>query len=196
MEKELPIYKLIISENEDGTEEVDYVSLVENPAIQKNFLAFKDKRIYFADEEEQVVTGALMIADLPIYRRDQQLGEYMVVFTANEIKKIVQRFFKKGYQKNVNVEHSDPVDGVYMFESYIIDREKGKNPAKGFEDLADGSWFGSYKIENEKVWQEVKAGTFKGFSIEGIFKYEKTELSEEEKIFNEIKNILSKIEQS
>ncbi len=188
------IYKLVISETEDGTEEVDYVALVEKPAIQKNFLAFKDKKVFFADDEQRIVSGALMIADLPIYRRDEQLGEYMVVFTGEEIKKIVQRFFKKGYQSNVNIEHSKPIDGVFMFESYIINREQGKLPMQGFEDVPDGSWWGSYKVENDDIWQEVKAGTFKGFSIEGIFRYEKTEITDEDKIFNEIKNILSKIE--
>lgn len=194
MDKNLPIYKLVISETEDGTEEVDYVALVEKPAIQKNFLAFKDKKVFFADDEQRIVSGALMIADLPIYRRDEQLGEYMVVFTGEEIKKIVQRFFKKGYQSNVNIEHSKPIDGVFMFESYIINREQGKLPMQGFEDVPDGSWWGSYKVENDDIWQEVKAGTFKGFSIEGIFRYEKTEMTDEDKIFNEIKNILSKIE--
>jgi hypothetical protein len=194
MDKNLPIYKLVISETEDGTEEVDYVALVEKPAIQKNFLAFKDKKVFFADDEQRIVSGALMIADLPIYRRDEQLGEYMVVFTGEEIKKIVQRFFKKGYQSNVNIEHSKPIDGVFMFESYIINREQGKLPMQGFEDVPDGSWWGSYKVENDDIWQEVKAGTFKGFSIEGIFRYEKTEITDEDKIFNEIKNILSKIE--
>lgn len=194
MEKELPIYKLVISDTEDGTEEVDYVALVEKPAIQKNFIAFNNRIKFVANEEQRIVSGPLMIADLPIYRRDESLGEYMVVFTGEEIKKIVQRFFKSGYQSNVNIEHSKPVDGVYMFESYIINRSQGKMPIEGFEDVTDGSWWGSYKVENDDIWAQVKDGTFKGFSIEGVFRYERKEMSEEDKIFNEIKNILSKIE--
>ncbi len=136
-----------------------------------------------------------MIADLPIYRRDAD-EEYYVTFSAAEIKKIVQRFFKKGYQSKVNVEHSTPVDGVFMFESYIIDREKGIMPPKGFEEVSNGSWFGSFKVENEKIWEEVKAGTFKGFSVEGLFRYEKTNqvITEEEQIMNQIFKILSQIE--
>ena len=136
-----------------------------------------------------------MIADLPIYRRDAD-EEYYVTFSAAEIKKIVQRFFKKGYQSRVNVEHSTPVDGVFMFESYIIDREKGIMPPNGFEEVSDGSWFGSFKVENEKIWEEVKAGTFKGFSVEGLFRYEKTNkvITEEEQIMSQIFKILSQIE--
>jgi hypothetical protein len=148
------------------------------------------------DEDQRIVSGPLMIADLPIYRKDEE-GEYYVMFTGEQIKKIVQRFFKKGYQAKVNIEHGKKAEGVYMFESYIIDRERGVNPPKDFEDVADGSWFGSFKVENEKLWNEVKAGTFKGFSVEGLFRYEKAGMivQKEEQIMSQIFKILSQIEQ-
>jgi hypothetical protein len=209
MEKKLPIYEMMIGDTIEGEEEVDFIALVEYPAIQKNFLAFTDHlnqalkkegetlyKFSIENTEQRIVTGALMIADLPIYRRDED-EEYYVSFSAAEIKKIVQRFFKKGYQSKVNVEHATPVDGVYMFESFIIDREKGIMPPKGFEDISNGSWFGSFKVDNEKIWNEVKAGTFKGFSVEGLFRYEKTNkvVSKEEEIMAQIFKILSQIEQ-
>lgn len=148
------------------------------------------------DEDQRIVSGPLMIADLPIYRKDEE-GEYYVMFTGEQIKKIVQRFFKKGYQAKVNIEHGKAAEGVYMFESYIIDKERGVNPPKGFEDVADGSWFGSFKVENEKLWDQVKAGTFKGFSVEGLFRYEKAGMivQKEEQIMSQIFKILSQIEQ-
>ena len=148
------------------------------------------------DEDQRIVSGPLMIADLPIYRKDEE-GEYYVMFTGEQIKKIVQRFFKKGYQAKVNIEHGKQAEGVYMFESYIIDKERGVNPPKGFEDVADGSWFGSFKVENEKLWDQVKAGTFKGFSVEGLFRYEKAGMivQKEEQIMSQIFKILSQIEQ-
>ena len=205
MEK-LPLYKMFIADDIEGEEEVDFVALVESPAIQRNFLAFADhsedqvtNKLTFAvqDEEQRIVSGPLMIADLPIYRKDEE-GEYYVLFTAQEIKKIVQRFFKKGYQAKVNIEHGKQAEGVYMFESYIIDKERGVNPPTGFEDVADGSWFGSFKVENEKLWGEVKAGTFKGFSVEGLFRYEKAGviMQKEEQIMSQIFKILSQIEQN
>jgi hypothetical protein len=64
---------------------------------------------------------------------------------------------------------------------------------KGFEDVADGSWFGSFYVENEKVWQSIKSGEYKGFSVEGLFDYEepisaeKEALQRIEKLLNEIK---------
>jgi hypothetical protein len=207
MDKKIPLYQMMIGDAIEDDEEVDFIALVEYPAIQKNFLAFKDQfqddlvpvnfnQFSIENPEQKIVTGPLMIADLPIYRRDAD-EEYYVTFSAAEIKKIVQRFFKKGYQSKVNVEHSTPVDGVFMFESYIIDREKGIMPPKGFEEVSDGSWFGSFKVENEKIWEEVKAGTFKGFSVEGLFRYEKTNkvITEEEQIMSQIFKILSQIEQ-
>jgi hypothetical protein len=149
------------------------------------------------DEDQRIVSGPLMIADLPIYRKDED-GEYYVMFTGEQIKKIVQRFFKKGYQAKVNIEHGKKAEGVYMFESYIIDRDRGVNPPTGFEDVADGSWFGSFKVENEKLWGEVKAGTFKGFSVEGLFRYEKAGMivQKEEQIMSQIFKILSQVEQN
>lgn len=149
------------------------------------------------NEEQRIVSGPLMIADLPIYRRDEQ-GEYYVVFSAPEIKKIVQRFFEKGYQSNVNIEHDQKVKDVFMFESYIIDREKGVNPPKGFEDLTDGSWWGSFKVNNDAIWEQCKDGTFNGFSIEGLFKYERASqdiVSKEEETMAAIIEILKQIEQ-
>jgi hypothetical protein len=48
--------------------------------------------------------------------------------------KIVQRYFKQGNQHNVNAYHNAELDGVYMFESYITDAERGVMPPKGYED--------------------------------------------------------------
>ena len=60
---------------------------------------------------------------------------------------------------------------------------------KGIEDEPDGSWFGSFKVENDEVWAKVKAGQFKGFSVEGIFEYSKAKTKEQE-LLEMIKEIL------
>ena len=36
-----------------------------------------------------------------------------------------------------------------------------------FADVPDGTWIVSAKIENDKVWELVKSGVLRGFSIEG-----------------------------
>ncbi len=148
------------------------------------------------DEEERIISGPLMLANKPIFRFDS-FGEYYVYFTPDTIKKIVQKVFRKGYQSNVNIMHdgNQVVDGVTMFESWIVDREQGKMPMKGYEDAADGSWFGSYKVNNDEVWQDIKEGKYKGFSVEGIFNYIKADqVSTDEEKMRKIIDILESIE--
>lgn len=196
----LPIYKLEISPDMDNDMEVDYVALVDKPAIEKSFLAFKDqtKKIKFAiqDEEQRIITGALMLADTPIYRNDQN-GEYYVVFTKETIKQIAQKFFAKNYQSNVNLMHDSgqKLDGLVMFESWITDAKRGIQAMKGFEDVPDGSWFGSFKVNNDTAWEKIKSGEVSGFSVEGMFQYKPAEIQDTttEKLWSEITNILSQI---
>jgi hypothetical protein len=187
----LPVYKLDINEFDEETG-IDFVSLVENAAIQKDFLAFSETPIKFAiqDEEKRIVTGAAMIADLPIYRRDDIRGEYYVVFDKESIFKIAKKWARSNQYNSVNAHHKTPImNGVSLFESYIIDRERGVMPPNGFEEVADGSWFVSYLIDNDDVWAKVKSGEFKGFSVEGVFDFPE---DKEEQLIEEMKEILSK----
>ena len=166
---EVPVYKLTINED-DINSGVDFVALVDSPAILRNFLAFSKHEKFIANEEKRVVTGPLMIPEIPIYRRDEW-GEFYVVFGRETIYQIAQKFMKELRNDKVNQMHQpdQKVQGVYMFESFIINSKRGINTPKGFEHLPDGTWFGSYKIDNEEVWQQVKSGTFNGFSVEGFF---------------------------
>jgi hypothetical protein len=187
----LPVYKLDINEFDEETG-IDFVSLVENAAIQKDFLAFSKTPIKFAiqDEEKRIVTGAAMIADLPIYRRDEIRGEYYVVFDKESIFKIAKKWARSNQYNSVNAHHKTPImNGVSLFESYIIDRERGVMPPIGFEEVADGSWFVSYLIDNDDVWAKVKSGEFKGFSVEGVFDFPE---DKEEQLIEAMKEILSK----
>lgn len=124
------------------------------------------------DKERRIVSGVLMLANTPIYRRDEQNGEYNVIFTPDTIEKIVNKFFKQGNQSSVNGMHNSDftIDGVYMFESFIIDKSRGIKAPEGFGDIPEGSWFGSFKVENQDIWDSyIKTGVFKGFSVEGMF---------------------------
>ena len=187
----LPVYKLDINEWDEETG-IEFVSLVESPAIQKDFLAFSETPIKFAiqDEEKRIVTGAAMIADLPIYRRDDVRGEYYVVFDKESIFKIAKKWARGNKYDAVNAHHRTPImDGVSLFESYIIDRERGVMPPKGFDEVADGSWFVSYLVDNVDVWARVKEGEFKGFSVEGVFDFPE---EKDEQILEALKEVLSK----
>lgn len=159
----------------DELDELDKVSLVDKPAIERNFFKFSDEKnnarmslnfdIHRVDDEQHIVSGALLIPDQPIYRHGD--GEpFNVVFPRESIKLLSERFFKNRNTHNVNVEHSTDVDGVYMVESFIVDSTKGLSPSIEGEQYPNGTWFGSYKVENAQLWEEIKSGKYNGFSIE------------------------------
>ncbi len=195
MSMELPLYMLEISDDLNDDAEVQFVALVDRPAIQKNWNAFKnEQKFQIISEDKRIISGCAMLADTPIFRSDATFGDYYVAFSKDTIVKIVQKYFKKGYQNNVNLMH-DPnqiESGVTMFESFISDKARGILPMKGFEDAPDGSWFVSMLVENDAVWQQVKEGMINGFSIEGIFNYT-PKLTEEQIKMQQIKDILSAI---
>jgi len=175
-QQSLPYYVASIDADMSSDLEVNYIGLVDRPAIERNFQAFKaitQRAKFTVDDDKHVISGPAMIADLPIYRNDAQLGEYYVVFDKASIRSIVEKFSAKGYLKNFNLFHDQQqrVTDVTIFNSFISDKSIGINGMKGFEDVADGSWFISAKVNNPTVWADVKAGTIKGFSVEGLFNY-------------------------
>ena len=163
--KRIPIYNIILGESCG----IKKMSLVEFPAVETDFIAFeKQEEIKFAyDEQQHIVFGCALRADFPIYRYSERLGEYYVTFSKQTIKELYEKFMIEGH-KSVNLQHETDTDGVYLIQSFLKDKNKGINPA-GFESISDGSWFVSYKIKNEQVWEQVKNGEFNGFSVEGFF---------------------------
>lgn len=173
MPGQLPIYRCVIEDQLDSDLQVEFVSFVDKPAIDKNFLAFKTQLRFDVNDEKRIVSGPAMLADMLLYRNDPGgLGEYYTTFDKSSILAIVQKFFKKGFVQNFNLMHDagTSTKGVTIFESFITDEARGVHPMKGFEDAKEGSWFISAKVEDDTVWQKVKNGEVKGFSVEGIFK--------------------------
>ena len=170
---ELPLYELVINENDEESG-VDFIALVDKPAIKRNWIAFAEQKQFSfkSDQEKRIISGPAMIPDQPIYRRNDEGEEYNVIFRKPTIEKIVSKFFKQQYTANFNLQHKKSLlaQGVYLIESFMIDEERGINAPKGFEDLPDGTWFISCKVDNDEIWDDfVKEGVFKGFSVEGFF---------------------------
>lgn len=172
--KGLPIFKATIGDAEGMV----VCSFVDDAAVESNFLAFaEDKKpmnFSIENEDKHIVIGVVMRANYPIYRYNKDMGEFYIVYTPDVIREMVQKFFRNGYQNNVDLDHSFQLqDGVYIEQAFIKDSENGINP-KGFEDIEDGSLFFQYKVENEEIWQGIKDGTFQGFSLAGTFGIEET----------------------
>lgn len=167
------VYKAVLTENPDETG-MYFVSLVSDPAVESNFLAFESEEnrqiltFRVENEEKRIVSGLLMAADRPILRQDMD-GFYYIVYDKDTINAMAERFLAMGLANNVDTQHNFEVEeGVFLREMYIKDTERGISP-KGFEDIEDGSLFATYHILNDKVWDKVKNGEFKGFSLAGIF---------------------------
>ena len=166
------IYKIKIDPTDQITG-MDAISLVECPAVEVDFLKFskeEPKSLQFANEEKRIITGVALLADTPIYRVKPDGEEYYVVFDRETIEQLVTKYSKYMFNNFVNIEHSDQhfVDGMYMIESYLKNSERGIVPAE-FSEIPDGSWIVSYKVDNIDVWEKIKSGEVKGFSIQGVF---------------------------
>ena len=148
------------------------ISLVDDPAVMSNFLAFDNNRkvqMYKVEnEEKRLVRGVVMRADFPIYRYDKRFGEYYIIYKADQIRIMAEKYLLESRQNDVNLMHEQDsdVEGVQMVQYFI----KGNGVSvEGFEDIADGSLFAEFHIVNDEVWSAVKEGTYKGFSLEGVF---------------------------
>ena len=212
MEKELITYDIGIDLDDPETG-VESNSLVHDPAHEITFEAFNKnnevKKIKLSsvktiiddnfhrtqrfNDEEMIVSGVAISADKEIYRNDGE-EEYNVKFSKDSIKDIIHDYARKGNFNNVNIEHdpNNKAEGVYLIHSYQIDEDNGFTAPERFKDEKDGSWITSYKFENKELYDKVKAGEYRGFSVEGVFILDELGFSDEE--YKQAFELLDKIE--
>lgn len=189
------IIEMVLDESSEK-QGIHAVSVVESPAIEENWIALNKQLIELksVDEEKRILMGAGLVPDKQIYRRDKDNGEFYIYFSKETIRKASELFLKRSNQNNATYEHQMKIEGMSVVESWIIeDKEKDKSAIYGF-DLPVGTWMISMKVDNTEVWDKVKAGEIKGFSIEGYFEPAEAKLSTEksdEELLNEILNILN-----
>lgn len=150
---------------------IQAISIVENPAIEEDFVALKTQKIEFAtqSDEKRILMGAALIPNKPIYRRNGE-EEFYVYFSKDTIRKASELFFQNGNQNKSTLEHQAELQGLSVVESWIIEsEEQDKSRLYGLE-MPVGTWMVSMKVNNEDIWNNyVKTGKVKGFSIEGYF---------------------------
>ena len=166
----MDIIELFIDES-DEVSGIEAVSIVENPAIEEDFVALKNQEFKFAEvnKEKRILMGAALIPNKPIYRVNGE-QEYYIYFSRDTVRKASELFFIKGNHNKSTLEHQVPLEGLVAVESWIVeDLEKDKSRAYDME-VPLGTWMLSMKVLNEEVWNDyVKTGKVKGFSIEGYF---------------------------
>ena len=196
----MKIIELILDEDQEDAG-IEAISIVESPAIESDFVALNSEEIKLAevDKDKKILLGALLIPNKPIYRNGEE-GEYYIFFSKDTIVKASQMYLKNGYQNKSTLEHSEALNGLTLVESWIVEDEVMDKSRKYGLNVPVGTWMGAVKVNNEEIWQEyVKTNKVKGFSIEGYFadkmgkpkEEAKEDLSEDDKIINEIVNILT-----
>tara|TARA_R100001530_G_scaffold104032_1_gene72433 strand:+ start:273 stop:857 length:585 start_codon:yes stop_codon:yes gene_type:complete len=193
----MDIIELVINEEEELSG-IDAISVVESPAIEEDFIALKKQhelKLAEVDAEKRILMGAALVPDKPIYRRNGE-HEFYIYFSKDTINKASQLFLKQGKQSKATLEHTETyLSGMTVVESWIVEDKKQDKSAKYGFDVPVGTWMVSMKVDNDEVWDKVKLGEIKGFSIEGFFadKLEKKQdpkLTEEQKLIKQILNVL------
>lgn len=170
MKKKLPIRKYQL--DEEGMMGVYAVSLVDEPAIMVDWVALAEQKkvkLSAINEDRRMLYGPLLIPDQLIYRVDPDTQEeYYAQYEQKVIEQTAHLYLKKNQHHNATLMHEVPMLGLTVVESWLKEYESDKSVGLGF-DLPVGTWFVAMHVEDDKVWNEVKAGTFKGFSIEAYF---------------------------
>lgn len=189
-EKKLPVVTLGV--DDIGRLGFRALSYVDFPANVNDFVFMNKQRqkpIYLKSEERRMVYGPVLIPDQLIYRVDEETGqEYYITFKAETIRDVAYRMMKQGLQGKHTVMHEVEVDGCYITENWLKEYDQDKSVALGF-DLPVGTWFVGSHVENNAVWESIKSGEFRGFSIEAYFDEVSVSMSDE-KLLAELQKIL------
>lgn len=172
MEKKLPIYDVVISDDE--MQGVSFISLVDEPAIQVDWikLAKEEQMAFKAEADKQILYGPFLIPNKLIYRYSQQLGEYYVRFSKEQIEKIARKFNEDLNNKNLNFQHTEEKVDAVVVENWLVDAEFDKSKKFGF-NLEEGTWFGGVFVKDQEFWNEkIKTEEVKGFSVEVLAELE------------------------
>ena len=163
------IVELILGDDE--VTGIEAISVVENPAIEEDFIALKNEEIKLAEisGDKRILLGALLIPNKPIYRRNGD-DEYYIYFSKETVEKASQLYLQNGNQNKATLEHQHSINGLTLVESWIVEDETHDKSRKYGLNVPVGTWMGAVKVNNKEIWESyVRTKKIKGFSIEGYF---------------------------
>ena len=169
-----PIIELTIDDEDVEENGIFAISIVDFPAIEKNFIALsKDKKqvsMAAVDDDQHLLIGAALIPNKMILRLDEDDAPYYIHFSKDTIKRAAYRFLKNNMTHNHTLQHDEQIKGLYVVESWIVsDPANDKSASLGL-DVTKGTWMVAIKVDNEEIWKkQIKTGEVKGFSIEAYF---------------------------
>lgn len=173
----IPTYEIEISGLDTDAPIVNKLAFVTTPAIQVGWMAFANEKTKYefkvTQEARRIITGPMIITDLPIYRNTPEHGEFNVVFRKNQSEIILKKFAKGRHYNDLNKQHVNQlnIEGAHMMELMMVDSERGIKTPAFFDEAPDGSIFVSYWIEDDALWNDyIMKGKFTGFSVECFMK--------------------------
>lgn len=198
--EDLPIYEIIVEYDDEETR-MTRQSFVRNPAVGIKRFAFGDNAvrnlIFENNKSQQMFMGVSILADTPMYRKDEDGYEYYTIFTKDSIRKINNKLSMDGRGNEVSLYHDDSkiIEGIYLVETFMVEKGRVETP---LFDVPDGSLISCYFVPDLNQYNELlNDENFNGFSIEigakvrRLFNTHETLSSKIEKIIqsNEIDSI-------
>ena len=185
----IPVYEAVFKEGQ--TQGVYALSVVENPAMEDLWIALSEQpqQIEFAkvDDEKRLLLGAALIPNKKIYRNIDD-NEFYITFSEQTIEKLAHEFFKQQSNNNSSLEHEIKLEGMSVVEGWIVEDPKNDKSNAYGKEYEKGTWVTMMKVDNDEVWDKVKNGDIKGFSIDAVLGLTKLNLKSEIKMTNEVKD--------
>ena len=168
--RELDTIELFVDEQNEFSG-VEAISLVENPAIEENFVALNAHKVQFktVSDDKRIIVGLALVPNKKIFRKSGDY-EYNIMFSEDTVKKVAELYMKRQKNLNATVEHEEAVDGVSVIESWIVEDPNQDKSNLYNLNAVKGAWVVMMKVDNDEVWARVKNGEYLGLSIEGFFK--------------------------
>ena len=192
-EQEIPLVELFIDEEniDDG---VQAISLVEFPAIEENFVALNKHQVEFKtiNEEKRIIVGLALVPNKKIYRRNRDY-EYNIMFSEQTVRKASEIYLKNLRNNNTTLDHNNLTTGVSVIESWVVEDENMDKSKLYSLNSVKGAWVVTMKVDNDKVWEDIKAQKYLGLSIEGMFSDNVEEMSKKDsdkELLEQIKQLL------
>lgn len=190
----MKVYEAIF--NEDTSKGVYGISLVENPAMEDEWITLSEhpKEIKFAavDDSKKLLLGGVLIPNKRIYRNIDG-HEFEMKFSEDTIEKLAHNFQKESYQNNSSLEHKAELSDVTFVETWTVENpENDKSNAFG-KTYPKGTWVAMAKVSDEN-YEKAKNGEIKGFSIDALLQLTEVKFKNDIKMSAETKTIKEAIE--
>ena len=181
MNNTFQIYDVIIDDNSLG---LTAISLVDEPAIMEDFLAFKNQEteqmIWMSSRDKHEIVSPILIPNQLILRQGEDGSLYYIRWTKETIAMAAERYIANGFFNNFTVMHptfynkdmkyTDALEkDIYMLRMWTIDNAEtdDANTKYGF-NLPEGTLMVHLKVHNRKIWQMIKNKELRGLSIEAF----------------------------